>query len=443
MKKSIFAIAALAALVSCQSLIEEWQPVFTFGSNEPAAQKVWTEADLAKYGFSGTITSIQDMKQQYKKKTDAEKSRTTGHKITENVWIKGRVVSDDRTGNIYREIYLQDDSGAIDLKLGKSSLYSDYQFGQWVYVKCTDLCIGAYKGMPQLGLEPDNTSTNEYETSYIDLQSVIDTHVFRGETDSSPVTPREIGVSDVKAALLAGSASWNSGALWGMLVTVKGLVYDNQAFALVYPHGILPHKSSNPENRVFISKPNNNNYVVNGFDYTWGINTWAMSKSKYVEYIEAGRFDVAVVGSGSNRFGPITTKPVDYKNAESIAAALKLDNAGKFTASYDKQAFVPTVMTEKLLTAYGDDANLSFKELMIKYATANYVSHYFKFSGSSTTVQVRTSGYAKFSDQQIPNEILQGTPVQITGILTYYDESAQISLITSPDDADNPSVKIN
>ena len=58
MKKIIYAIAALAAIVSCQSLKEEWQPVFTFGDNEPAEMKLWTESDLSKYGFSGTFTSI-------------------------------------------------------------------------------------------------------------------------------------------------------------------------------------------------------------------------------------------------------------------------------------------------------------------------------------------------------------------------------------------------
>ena len=62
MKKIVYAIAALAALVSCQSLKEEWQPVFTFGENEPAEMKIWTEADLTKYGFNGTITTINDAK---------------------------------------------------------------------------------------------------------------------------------------------------------------------------------------------------------------------------------------------------------------------------------------------------------------------------------------------------------------------------------------------
>ena len=400
MKKLFLALAACAALVSCQSLIEEWQPVFTFGDNEPAAMKIWEPDELVEYGFPGTFTTIQDMKGQYDKKTTAEASSTAGHVITENIWIKGQVVSDDRTGNLYREIYLQDETGGIDLKLGKASLYSDYRLGQWVYVNCMDLCIGSYKGMPQLGMEQDHTSTNEYETSYIDNQLVIDTHVFRGDY-GTPVAPKAIGVTEIKAAIAAGSKTWNPGALWGTFVEVSGLTYGNQIFALVYPHGLLPHKKENPENRIFLSD--------NG---TWGITTWAMSKNKYLEYIQNGNFDSAVVGSGTTKYGTILTRPVDY------AAQLG-----------------PSVMT-----AFGADTLLTFKEMMVKYATANYVSHYFKVGGTSTILQVRSSGYARFSDKEIPADVLGGTSVKIKGILTFYDGDAQISLLTAPDDPDDPSV---
>ncbi len=397
MKKIIFAIAALAALVSCQSLKEEWQPVFTFSDNEPAEMKIWAESELSQYGFTGTFTSIKDMKDQYNKKSSYEKKKTSGHTILDNIWIKGQVVSDDKSGNLYREIYIQDETGGIDLKLGKSSLYSDYKLGQWIYVKCTDLCVGAYNGMPQLGLEPDNTTTNEYETSYIDSQAIINSHVFRGEY-GTPVSPRVVSEAEVKASISAGFA----GDLWGVLVTVKGLTYGNEIFALVYPHGILGHKKENPYNRVFLSDKG-----------TWGINTWGMSKAKYVEYIQAGNFDSAEVGSGATRYGSILTKPNDYKSQ----------------------------MGTEVITAFGPDAFITYKEMMIKYATANYVSHYFKMG--STDIQVRTSGYAKFADQELDSRIIGGSPVDITGILTIYDGSAQMSLITAPDDADNPSVKIN
>ena len=42
--------------------------------------------------------------------------------------------------------------------------------------------------MPQLGVGADETGTNEYETSYIDLQTIIDQHVFKGE-QGAPVVP--------------------------------------------------------------------------------------------------------------------------------------------------------------------------------------------------------------------------------------------------------------
>ena len=55
MKKIIYAIAALAAIVSCQSLKEEWQPVFTFGDNVPQPHTVYTTATLPGFG-GGDIT---------------------------------------------------------------------------------------------------------------------------------------------------------------------------------------------------------------------------------------------------------------------------------------------------------------------------------------------------------------------------------------------------
>jgi hypothetical protein len=56
------------------------------------------------------------------------------------------------------------------------------------------------------------------------------------------------------------------------------------------------------------------------------------------------------------------------------------------------------------------------------------VSQYFKMG--STDVQVRSSGYARFSDVQIPQEVLSGSAtVTFTGILTEYKGEAQFTLI--------------
>ena len=376
MKKS-FSLAALAlfALVSCQSLKEEWQPVFTFGSNEPADFMPATEESLRANEGMGAITSIADLKALYKNGPVV---------VTGNVWIKGQVTTSDESGNIYNEIYLQDASGAIDLKLGKSSLHNEYHLGQWVYVKCDGFTLGTYNGMAQLGFAADDTISNEYETSYIGLQALIDSHVFRGVIGEK-VRPLVISEDDVKTAISNGT----SDPLWGKLVTMEGLTYGNQIFALLYPNPNMAHKSGNPENRVFLSDSGN-----------WGVTTWACTKEKYIQYVRSGAWDAAQVGSGAKRYGPITGRPYDYLDGE-------------------------------VLAKFGADMSLTYKEIMIKYATANYISHFFKLG--KTDVQVRTSGYAKFADTQIAKEIVDGQPVRITGIVTVYNGSAQFTLVDSPE----------
>ena len=375
MKKVLFTLAALAALVSCQSLKEEWQPVFTFGDNEPAEFVPYTESTLPN--FSGTFTTIKDLKAMYKNKP---------LEVSGNTWIKGQVISSDVTGNVYRELYIQDETGGIDVKIGKSSLYSEFTLGQWVYIYCDGLTLGAYNGMPQLGLAADETSTNEYETSYIDVQAIINQHVFRGVQDT-PLTPAVVTEADIKAAITAGF----TGELWGKLVTIQDMSYGNEIFALFYPNSNLPHKSGNPENRVFLSD--------NG---TWGITTWACSKAGYINYLQSGVWDAAEVGSGATRYGAIaTTTP---------------RSAG---------------LTGNTLQSFRPYEDTPYKDIMIKFATANYVSHYFKVG--STDVQVRTSGYAKFADVELDEGLRDGSKkADITGILTIYSGSAQFTLVDEP-----------
>ena len=382
MKKTVIAMLALAALVSCQSLKEEWQPVLS-PATKPDSFVPYTPETLPN--FPGTFTSIENLKAMYKSGKPKE--------MTGNTWIKGQVTTTDKTGNIYREIYIQDETGGIDLKLGKSSLYSEYALGQTLYVYCDGLTLGAYNGMPQLGWEADQTSTNEYETSYIDLQAIIDQHVFKGPY-GDPVEPELISEAELKASISAGF----TGELWGKLVTVKGAKYGNQIFALFYPNPSLPHKSGNPENRVFLSD--------NG---TWGVNTWSCSKAGYISYLEKGVWDSAEVGSGATRYGRIDT--------------VTPTSAG---------------LSGKTLQSFAPYENSTYKEIMIKNASANYISHYFKFG--STDIQVRTSGYAKFADVELDPQLISGArTADITGILTIYNGAAQFTLVDEP----SVSVKLN
>ena len=167
-KRILIVAAATLALAAC----EEWQPVFT---GEHGDVYMYEAAELE---VTSTIAHLKDLYAKYGVLKIQD----------DDMVIAGKVISDDHSGNVYRELYIQDETGVISVKIGLSSLYSDYKLGQTVYVKCSGLTIGQYNGMPQLGVEDP---TGEYETSYLDNRYLIDAHVIRGAW-GDPVPPRRV-----------------------------------------------------------------------------------------------------------------------------------------------------------------------------------------------------------------------------------------------------------
>ena len=327
MKKTIYSLSILLALCFGLPSCEEWEPVLGNQGepDEPAAVTLTPN------------TTIKDLKALY------TKSGNPVH-IESDLIIGGQVISSDASGNVYRSLYIQDATGGIEIKIGRTGLYNDYKLGQWIYVKCNGLTLGNYEGMLQLGMRDP---TGSYETAYLDVQYLIDLHVFKGEK-AAAVSPKEIGESNLK-----------NSTYFGTYVTIKGLTYGKEIFCLWYPDSNGDTKSQS--DRVFLSGK------------TWGVTTWAMSARKMKAYVNSGIWDTATLGDKS-------------------ATVAQLRAAGK-----------------------------------IDYA-AYSVSQYFKMG--STDVQVRSSGYSKFADTEIPAEVLSGAvKVNLTGILTSYNGAPQFTLV--------------
>ena len=106
MKRIYFAlIAAIFVLASC----EEWDQVFTTD---------YGKADVYEPVTMTPNTTIAQLKALYK---------SGPVKIEKDIVIGGQVVSEDRSGNVYKSIYIQDATGGIELKIGKNALYNDYK----------------------------------------------------------------------------------------------------------------------------------------------------------------------------------------------------------------------------------------------------------------------------------------------------------------------------
>ena len=374
MKKYITLISfALFALVSCQ----EFEPVVTCKYPAPADYKFYTDDEI---GTSNIIT-ISRLASFYTPEKPFQMPGTQSG--LQDKYIKGRVSSTDKSGNFYKSLFIQDETGGIELKIGKNGLYNDYLPGQVLYVKLEGLTLGMYgyktgdyggMGMIQIGF---SDPSGEYETSYMETSMIVDTHIFRGDpSDIQPVKPAVITSAELPDPRTQTQAR---NKYVGSLVTLKDLVYKKEIFALLYLDPNQDKKSYT--NRVFLSDSNG---IVGG-DKTHGVTTWAMSEPKMKEYLFAGLWDKCNIGSGKDFV-------TDSQGNKIELGSMKGDG------SY------PNVSKD----AYS-------------------VSQYFKMD--NTDIQIRTSGYSKFSDKEIPEEVRNATKtIDVTGILNIYQGSIQITV---------------
>lgn len=84
----------------------------------------------------------------------------------EDYIVKGRVISSDATGNIYKSLVIQDETGALPLSINQNSLYNTYRIGQEVVLNVTDIYIGKYAGYQQMGGYGEYNGTPQ--TSFMD-----------------------------------------------------------------------------------------------------------------------------------------------------------------------------------------------------------------------------------------------------------------------------------
>jgi len=62
--------------------------------------------------------------------------------ITENVIIKGVVISSDEHGNFYKELFIQQGESGIGIEINETYLSEKYPIGRMVYVNCKGLYLG-------------------------------------------------------------------------------------------------------------------------------------------------------------------------------------------------------------------------------------------------------------------------------------------------------------
>lgn len=112
--------------------------------------------------------------------------------IADTIIIKGIVISSDEEGNIYKNLYIQDNTAGIVIALDRTNLYTTFKPGQRVYVKCNGLYLGNYGGVTQLGYKY-NGSIGRIPNA------MIDSHIFRDSLPGPVPTPLNREITSITA----------------------------------------------------------------------------------------------------------------------------------------------------------------------------------------------------------------------------------------------------
>ena len=122
-------------------------------------------------------------------------------KIDMDKYVKGVIAADDKSGNFYKNLIFQDETGdkAIALLIDNTDLYTQYPVGRRVFIHLKDLWISDYNGLPQLGYGSYVSGTS---LRMAGIPSVLMTKIVRQGKFGIPVVPTTVKINQLGEALL-------------------------------------------------------------------------------------------------------------------------------------------------------------------------------------------------------------------------------------------------
>lgn len=116
-------------------------------------------------------------------------------RIDSNFTIAAIVIANDKSGNFYKQIVIQDNTGGIALNIDDYRLYANYPVGRKIYVKLQGMMLSYNGGTPVLGASVDDRKASvglsgsqvgqhivKASTGHVAQDTVVDFEVVRNYT---------------------------------------------------------------------------------------------------------------------------------------------------------------------------------------------------------------------------------------------------------------------
>jgi hypothetical protein len=145
--------------------------------------------------------------------------------LSGDIIIAGVVTANDKSGNLYKEIYIQDSTGGIAVELDAYNLSTAYPVGRKVFIKCNGLTLSDYRYLIQLGVKTTLNGTSSLGAIPTGLMA---DHVFGGSINN-PVVPKV-----VTTTLLKSGASAMQDSLTGALIQLNDFQFANADTSKTY-----------------------------------------------------------------------------------------------------------------------------------------------------------------------------------------------------------------
>lgn len=204
MKQNRMIWAVLAMLGLGFTACNTYEPV-------PEGSNVLTEAEADTLS---PMMSIADFKVTFDKKDTLFSLNTID---TESpLYIRGRVVTTDESGNIYKYLVMQDtETGdALKVSIDAGSLSGAIPMGQEIVINCKGLTLGRYAGQEQLGVESFNDEKLRVEPGRIPYTYFNERLQFVGNPDVEKIYIEEMTIADMNKRI-------NDHTLYGRLIRIK------------------------------------------------------------------------------------------------------------------------------------------------------------------------------------------------------------------------------
>lgn len=171
------AMASMAMLTACQDDVDAPKPQTPVATIEANTSII----DLKKAYWNNEANYI-----------DTVRLAADGSHVV----VAGRVISSDRAGNIYKSLVIQDETAALAISIDRSSLYNEYRVGQEVVIDVTDMYIGKYSSLQQLGY-PDYSGGYGWQATFMPYEMFASHAQLNGNPEPAAIDTITTTIADL------------------------------------------------------------------------------------------------------------------------------------------------------------------------------------------------------------------------------------------------------